>query len=419
MRCASKLFVIICVLSAIGNINKADGAFQFSDFSARGNGLGGAFVALANDNSAPLYNPAGLRQVRRKNLLLSYLKPYLTLPDINLNFLHFNFTCPLPRVGNLGLSCLLYTADKYYSEYVFLLNYAARLSDFFPDISFHTLAGINIKILGHSYSWDEEIKAAGIAAKDPIIVGNKTQQSAVSFDLGFLTRIVKNLYFGFSVNDIIQPNVGLVYEDRVPLTIRTGISLREPLSLWYIRELVINCDISYRNQSWGKWSDRLNFYVGNEISIPPKILLRYGINLSNFSLGGSYIFKTKDSLQLRIDYSLLFPLHFSYRLETTHNIALSCEFGKLIEDVEPAKEKIKEKIIEEIFEEKEEKKEEKLKAPSIEEKKEVPLQQPQPQQQQKKEMKKEKPAKQEKKIEEKELKKPQEEELLKNLLEEQ
>jgi len=404
-----KLFIaIIYVLSVVSG---GDGAFQFSDFSARGNGLGGAFVALANDNSASLYNPAGLRQVRRKSLLFNYLKPYLTLPDINLNFLHFNFTYPLQRVGSFGLSFLFYAADRYYSEHVFLLNYAARLSDFFSDISFHTLAGINIKILGHSYSWDEEIKATGMATKDPIIVSNKTQQSAISFDLGFLTRIIKNLYFGLSVNDVIQPNIGLVYEDRVPLTIRAGISLREAISLWYIREFVVTFDISYRNQNWGRWSDRFNFYIGNEISLPPRFLFRYGINSSNFSLGGSYIFKTKDNLQLQVDYSILFPLHFSYRVETTHNIALSCEFGRLIEDVEPRREKIKEKIIEEIFEE--EKETEEPKIPSeIERKKKVAPQQLQLPQQQKKEIKKEKPA------EKRELKKPQEEELLKDLLQE-
>lgn len=66
--------------------------------SGRGTALGDAYVALANDVSALVWNPAGIQQIGKRSFGLSYTQLFA---GINLNFA--GFTTPLDKMSTIGV----------------------------------------------------------------------------------------------------------------------------------------------------------------------------------------------------------------------------------------------------------------------------------------------------------------------------
>lgn len=332
-------------------------AFQYIDTSARAKGLAGAFVALADDVSAILHNPAGLRQILVKTVYFSYSLPYLGLPIDALNLVGLSYLHPIASIGCFGFNYTYFGAGNVYKENLVCLSYSNKLNDFFEDLSTEIYTGINLKILSHSYILDKEAQQLVEYLGDPVLTKG-TSATAFTLDLGSIIRLGRIVYLGFSFNNLLPADVGIYYEDIVPQELKTGLSFRRPFEdNEIISKLNVNCDISYRAQTWGELSDKLNFHTSLEMyfrNFP--ITLRTGVNLDNFSLGVSYlrnISKTKNmNLEIHYSFSLPFRIVDNYG---NHNISLVYNFGQpIIEKKKEAIEekiKIREEIIEEIFKE--------------------------------------------------------------------
>lgn len=332
-------------------------AFNYLDISARANGLSGGFVGLADDISAILYNPAGLRQLPVKTVSFSYSIPYAGLPLESLNLAGISYSHPLSRIGCFGFNFIHFSAANLYKENLVYLTYSNKLNDFFDVLFTEIFTGINLKFFTHSYLLDRESQQLAEYLGDPVFTKGNTA-SAFSIDIGSIIRLGRIVYLGFSFINIIPANVGIYYEDIVPQNIKTGISFRKPMEdNEIISRFNINCDISYRTQSWGDLSDKFNFHSSAEIYFRYfPLSIRSGINLDSFSLGASYlknISKAKNmNLELQYSFSLPFRLTDNYG---SHTISLVYTFGTPIvekkKDIIEEKIKIKEELLEEIFKE--------------------------------------------------------------------
>lgn len=332
-------------------------AFNYLDVSARANGLSGGFVGLADDISAILYNPAGTRQVPIKTANFSFSIPYVSLPIENLSLLGVSYLHPISNIGNFGFNFIHFSVPNLYMENLVYLNYSNKLNDFFDDLSTEIFTGINLKFFSHSYLLDKETQQLAEYLDDPVFTKGSSA-SAFSIDIGSIIRLGRIVYLGFSFVNIIPANVGIYYEDIVPQNIKTGISFRKPVEdSELINKFNINCDISYRAQTWGELSDRFNFHTSAEIYFKYfPLSIRTGINLDNFSLGASYtknISKVKNmNLEIHYSFSLPFRLRDNYG---SHTINLTYTFGQPIiekkKEVIEEKIKIKEELLEEIFKE--------------------------------------------------------------------
>jgi len=388
-------------------------AFVCQDFSARTNGLAGAVVGLADDVSCISFNPAGLRQVLVKSFALSYFKPYIGLPNISLNSLNLIYAHPLQNIGVFGISFNYFDVLDTYKENTFYLTYSNKLNDFIEDLGTEVYTGITFKFLNHSYNWDEETKQIAESLADPVIT-KESSASAFTLDLGSIIRLGKIVYLGISLLNVVPANVGIYYEDVVPMVIKTGVSFRKDINSNLIKKL----------------NDRINLHSAAEVYIYDKFVLRTGINFNNFSLGFSYFKEFHKNTKLELLYSFNLPFRITDNFGS-HNISLVYSFGKPItekkKEVIEEKIKVKEELLKEIFKE-ETLKEQELQ-PSTTTQQEIKQEQLQPSTTQQQEIKQEqlqpstteqqiKPVKQEKKKDKKEIKEEDlEEDIMKKLLE--
>jgi hypothetical protein len=198
------------------------GAFLQLSIPARAAGMGGAFVALADDASAFLSNPAGSFQIRRMTAAAAYRK--MTL-DRRLSW--FGFLLPVRKEASIGLNWISVGVGELYerddrgelgkeisdSENVLSFNFSRKMSG-------KILMGLNIKYIQHNLV---DLSAYG-----------------VGFDFGILLLPIQKLKLGFAAQ-----NVGMRYswasggywkkfgelgtstKDEFPLTLKSGASWAE------------------------------------------------------------------------------------------------------------------------------------------------------------------------------------------------
>ncbi len=89
-------------------------------------GMGGAFVALADDTSAILFNPAGLGQIEKAELAAAYDKLYAGLGDDNLGRGLISYVYPSQSHGAFAVNAsLLHT--PLYKETTIIFGYGRAI----------------------------------------------------------------------------------------------------------------------------------------------------------------------------------------------------------------------------------------------------------------------------------------------------
>ncbi len=137
--------VLILSLLPAQNVNKTGTTaanFLKIGVGSRAIGMGGAFVALANDASAMFWNPGGIARLERSELLVNHTR---WLADIG--FTYIGYVLPVPRMGTIGINITAMTmkpmlVTRYGQEegtgetfkagsYALGLTYARKLTDRF------------------------------------------------------------------------------------------------------------------------------------------------------------------------------------------------------------------------------------------------------------------------------------------------
>ncbi len=111
--CFKKITILIIVLIGVGlgqNVNKTGTtAAKFLSIGAgsRAVGMGGAFVAVADDATTMYWNVGGLAQLKSPELLVNHTKWI-----VDIGYTYLGFALPLPRIGVIGLNLTAMTMDE-------------------------------------------------------------------------------------------------------------------------------------------------------------------------------------------------------------------------------------------------------------------------------------------------------------------
>ena len=189
----------------------AAATFNNIGVGARPLGLGGAFVALADDSNAADYNAAGLGYMDGIHLGATHAQRFRGLITYNA----LSGVIPLGRMGAIGAGVGDLAEDsEVYHEQTVRLSYGNALFKQFA-------IGVNLKLFRTSFDAANEF-----VAENPYFV--TTSSSAVSFDLGVIAKPVQSLSLGASVENLLPANMSIsdTQTDPVPLNIRAGLAYR-------------------------------------------------------------------------------------------------------------------------------------------------------------------------------------------------
>lgn len=312
------------ILFLIINISITYAAFEIQDWSARATAMGEAFVAISDDGSAPHYNPAGIAQIEKYEIQGMYSKLFAGLDIENTGLYFTSVSVPMKKTGTINLSWAAFSVKSLYQENTFILNYANKLNQFFPnsnDIFMeNTFIGINLKYLGHSYYVSSLVE-------DPVFK-NGTSKYSFGLDIGIISKFFvkeSQKYFqaGLAIFNIIQPDVGLNTSDTVPVIIKCGSVY--PLKEYKffqsigIESPLISVAVTYKEEDF-------NFHIGWENKFFKNILaLRLGTSLQSFNTGLGVNFVIKNVMSFELDYAFSFP-YYVIKSVGNHRASFICRF---------------------------------------------------------------------------------------------
>ena len=240
------------------------GAFLQNGLGARGMGMGGAFVAVADNAAAPFWNPAGLIGVKGRDILAAYNPLSLDRTQSSLAFalnargeLAFGLGWQHAGVGDLvGRTASGVPTDKLDdNENAFFVGVARAVS---PRLAL----GFTMKRLDHN------IRVPGRGT---------SSGSGFGFDLGARYQLTQRTTIGAVVRNLgasLDWNVRrssqrtAATEDKLPLELGVGIAY-EPLS--DVIDLILAADL-YSNDV----DQHLN--IGAEWTVNALLTLRGGLN---------------------------------------------------------------------------------------------------------------------------------------------
>jgi len=294
-RTWSVALALILLVMPVASANFS-GAFLQNGLGARGMGMGGAFVGVADNAAAPFWNPAGLIGVKGKDVLAAYNPLSLDRNQSSLAFalnargeLAFGLGWLHAGVGDLvgRTASGVPTAKLDDNENAFFVGVARAVGS-------RLALGFTMKRLDHS------IKVPGRGT---------SSGSGFGFDLGAqyqLTRrttlgaVVRNLGASLDWNVRRSSQRTAATQDKLPVELGLGIAY-EPLS--DVIDLILAADL-YSNEV----DQHLN--VGAEWTVNALLTLRGGFNRLPGDDRG--IGSTAFGLTIRPMRQRTFQLHYTY-----------------------------------------------------------------------------------------------------------
>lgn len=330
-----KFFILLCLLLILINKVYSDSgsAGQAARYlrmgvGARALGMGGAHVAVANDATAAYWNPAGLANLKSKEISLMYSKLSL---DRGYNFI--NYVHPLNNDKCVGISWINFSVreleewikegdvHKYIGKFkdlenALMLSYAYKTSFvLFTILNVELSIGANLKYLDQRFVGLQRIKD---------YVNYEPKAYGISTDLGLLLgNINENTY---SIGIVLQDIGGVLKwdsgrKDRLPLVIKIG-------NAWSLlnNKLIIAADIEKVTRNIGT-----KLHLGAEYKIIKNFKIRAGVNDSHPSLGIGVVLPISNFI-VSLDYAFGWDTFTSWKenisnLERyTHRMAVSFAF---------------------------------------------------------------------------------------------
>lgn len=282
---------LIMVMIA-GSVNAAPIDLQIG---CRPQGMGGAFVAIADDANAGYWNPAGLINVKTKELGFMYLKP-MNVDDIAVSY--SSLAVPFGPNWGIGVSYLNNMAnlqegrgvtneESKISESTFILSGAHKFTTVLS-------AGINIKRFG----LDSSLANGG----------------GFGYDMGLLYDypIKKNnkLLIGIVLRNFLADLKG----ESLPATVRLGVA-----SKLYNERLIIAADVNTKKGVNEKKDYSIQHHAGCEVEVAEGIWLRAGEDRENLTAGIGFVVRN-----WQLDYS--FNKLEDYDLDYSHRASVLVKF---------------------------------------------------------------------------------------------
>jgi hypothetical protein len=307
-----KIFAISFLIVTMTLI-RVDASFENTYWGARPLAMGGAFTAVANDASAPLYNIAGIANIvqREFTFMSSRLFTGVEGVDIGANYLGFVYPVFSQKYGAISLAWSSLSVTSVGREDIFNLGYGRQLNDVFNlDTNIINLtAGLNLKYLMQEANFDEE---------DRYLPSSK---GAPTCDVGVLAQFTNGISLGLSSKYITTPDVGYVSEYRICNTNVVGLAyFSEEIPFVKIPFFTVAMDVLVRNNE-----TTVKFGLESYI-IEGKFALRAGGREEAFSFGFGYEHEFQDGTKLIFDYALEIPTQVQETLGS-HFVGLSFRFA--------------------------------------------------------------------------------------------
>ena len=283
-----------CILPAIAFGQTESGGTPGSWLSgyagARTIGLGGAFVATADDALGVLWNPAGLQWMDQNQAMFESV---LLFEDTSINSL--SFAIPGSRLPSLGVSMISLRSGEFQrtnelnnplgtfseGETAYLFSMAKAFSSRFS-------IGTNLKLVHQSI---EDFSGGGFGV-----------------DVGGIFQITPTLRIGASVLNLGGPSITLRSEaETYPTEIRGGASIDILNGRARVQAEVDHAD-----------GPGTRLHGGAEYWVQPGIALRFGYSEDRATGGFSYRFGP----QYQVDYGVA-----DHALGLSHRVGLSYRFG--------------------------------------------------------------------------------------------
>ncbi len=316
------LFSLILLLSLHGSTaqslrsqdNGTQSLFMEMGMGARAQGMGKAFVAIANDGSAIFWNPAGLDYLTQGNATFYHstlLAGYFNFASVTYPFLDFgSFGLGVAR---FSVSDIPKTDVNNNSEGFGDMNQEEFYVSYGKKLPWNISLGTTFKIIRQASMGNEEKSVSDIGA---------------GMDLGLIYRpdfesaILRNTSFGLNFHNIIPPKMKLINtDDPQPYNIRAGIARDFIFGGDQLKKMTFALDVTKsKNES-------ARIHVGGEFSVHRLLTARAGFDAGQIALGVGTEFVRFEKFQL--DYTLNLGNKQGTAL---HRLGLTVFFGKTIEE---------------------------------------------------------------------------------------
>lgn len=301
------LFFLLISRSAFAALDlgfaKEDGghAGAFLDFaaSARSLGMGRAHTAIADDAGAVYWNPSGLSQLERKDVVTLYSMLY---EDTGYGFV--SYAQPIPDMGTFGLALVSLRSGEFEKR-----RGIERLGTFTQsELGLLLSHGIG---LGPRWSLGYTIKGVRQEIDTASDIG-------YGVDIGALHRIFPSMQMGLTARNLLSPKIRLRSEtDTYPLDLRLGLKWQAG------RRLIFSTDLANTKDRSTK------LYFGTEWRLHRTLALRAGLNESEATMGLGFQFA-----DWGLDYA--FGYHDALRsvtdLGASHRLGFHVSFGPRISE---------------------------------------------------------------------------------------
>ena len=268
----------------------APGSWLSSYAGARTVGLGGAFVATADDALGVLWNPAGLQWMDQNQAMFESVRLF---EDTSINSL--SFALPGSRLPSLGVSIVSLTSGNFQRTNelnnplgTFSEGETAYLFSLAKGFSSRLTVGTNFKLVHQSV---EDFSAGGFG-----------------LDVGGIYQVTSGLRVGASVLNLGGPSITLrSAAETYPTEIRGGLSLAMLNGRAHLC-----AEVDHAN------GPGTSLHGGAEYWVQPGIALRFGYSDDRATGGFSYRFGP----QYQFDYGVA-----DHALGLTHRVGFSYRFG--------------------------------------------------------------------------------------------
>ncbi|MBN2541238.1 OmpA family protein [bacterium] len=320
------LLILFTFLLAFTYLYSQEGA-ELALEGARGAGMGGAFVGLANDVNAVAHNPAGLVSFDRMQALGTYSRRFWGLQDGSaLHESSILFTRRLGKKSAMGIGVAQYFTDilresKFSAAYTYKpFIFGGKGASQKGFLSF----ALGANLFRNDY--DKNAFSPEVDPDDPLF---RDKTGAMDFGIDFSTYLnLRNFNWGLKVSNINEPNptIGKEEAGKLPMTFRTGISYSYRDII--IPSLEVKIPLVAVTEDNPPIQDEIEFSVGSEFWVLRKhVGLRAGYNTNYASLGLAYY--TRSRYNLGFDYAFLQNIaEEDLRGVSTHKISVSVGFPR-------------------------------------------------------------------------------------------
>ena len=309
MKPRATFFLLSFILSSGPAV--AHAAFPDLGAGVRPMGMGGAYIAVAEDASAPLWNSAGLTQLRQRELTATYSALYVGLnaqlftgETDQLGYHFVSYAHPIRTTKDVIAAGWLFFDSAFYDEQTYVFTYAKRLTG-------QVSAGVNAKVLR------ARIASNAYTRADPDLANASLTRTGATIDLSLLYALSDHVQIGVSGENLLPAEIGILQTEDLPMKWGVGVAHRSENSLQVI-------DFVWRDRRINSKRD-VNVRLGFERwFFQHQVGVRAGYNVRTITMGASYRYGKRTQAQL--DYAFLFPLGSIVDTFGSHRFGLSVRF---------------------------------------------------------------------------------------------